>query len=177
VKLFGRIRRWFGALGDSGAAVIEFAVVGSTFMLMLLAAFEFGFMLFVQSALDNAARDAARLVRTGQAQAAANPQTAFQTLLCNTVGSLIGCANLIYSSQVFNDWTSAQTAINTPLPRDPLNGNFVPPPFSAGTQGQIIVVTVTYNYPFFTPWVGGYLGGGHNSAYLMSTVVFQNEPY
>src|SRR4029077_18605148 len=115
VKLFGRIRRWFGALGDSGAAVIEFAVVGSTFMLMLLAAFEFGFMLFVQSALDNASRDAARLIRTGQAQSAANAQTAFSTLLCNTVSALIGCGNLVYTSQVFNNWTSAQTSINTPI--------------------------------------------------------------
>jgi Flp pilus assembly protein TadG len=133
-------------------------------------------MLFVQSVLDNAARDAARLVRTGQAQSAASPQTAFQTLLCNTVGSLIGCGNLVYQSKVFNDWSSAQSSVNAPLTRD-VNGNFLTSGFSAGTQGQIIVVTVTYNYPFFTPWVGGYLGSGHNSAYLMSTVVFQNEPY
>jgi Flp pilus assembly protein TadG len=175
VKLFGRIKRSFDALGSSGAAAVEFAIVGSSFMLMLLASFEFGYMLFVQSVLDNAARDAARLVRTGQAQGTANPQTTFQNLLCSDVGALVGCANIIYSAQVFNDWHSAQTAMNTPPTRD-VNGNFVSPGFSPGTQGQILVVTATYNYPFFTPWVGGFFGASR-SAFLMSTVVFMNEPY
>src|SRR5580700_4254194 len=89
VRVFGLIRRWLVAVDTSGAAAIEFALVGSTFMMMLLASFEFGYMLFVQSALDNAARDAARLIRTGQAQMSSNPTSTFQTLLCNDVGSLI----------------------------------------------------------------------------------------
>ena len=49
--------------------------------------------------------------------------------------------------------------------------------FSPGTAGQIMVVTVTYNYPFITPWIGGLVGGSTNTALMMSTVVFQNEPY
>jgi Flp pilus assembly protein TadG len=175
VKLLGRIKARLAALGDSGAVAIEFAIVASSFMLMLLASFEFGYMLFVQSVLDNAARDAARLIRTGQAQISGNAQTSFQTLLCNDVGAIVGCGSIVYASQVFNDWTSAQTAMNTPPPRD-VNGNFVPPGFSAGTQGQIVVVTATYNYPFVTPWVGGFFGAS-KSAFLMSTVVFMNEPY
>jgi Flp pilus assembly protein TadG len=145
-------------------------------MMMLLAAFEFGYMLFVQSVMDNAARDAARLVRTGQVQTSSNPTNTFQTLLCNEVGSLIGCANLIYQAQAFNDWTDAQTAVNTP-PTRAANGNYVSSGFSPGSQEQIVVVTVTYNYPFFTPWIGSLIGGSNNSALLMSTVVFQNEPY
>lgn len=176
MKLFSRVRGWLAALGDSGAAAVEFAIVGSSFMLMLVASFEFGYMLFVQSVLDNSARDAARLIRTGQAQGSANAQNTFSGLLCNDVGALIGCGNIVYQSQVFNDWPSAQTAMNTPPTRD-VNGNLVSSGFSAGTQGQILVVTVTYNYPFFTPWVGGLLGGASKSAFLMSTVVFQNEPY
>jgi len=176
VRLFGRIKRWLAAIDAGGAAAIEFALVGSAFMLMLLASFEFGYMLFVQSVLDNAARDSARLIRTGQAQESANPTSTFQTLLCNEVGTLIGCNNVVYQAQVFNNWSAAQTAVNTPATRD-VNGNFIAGPFSPGTAGQILVVTVTYNYPFFTPWIGGLLGGGTKSALLMSTVVFQNEPY
>jgi Flp pilus assembly protein TadG len=155
---------------------MEFAIVGSTAMMMLLACFEFGFMLFIQSVLDNSARDAARLIRTGQAQMSSNPTSTFQTLLCNEVGSLIGCGSLVYQSQAFNDWASAQTAMTTPPTRDS-NGNFISAGFSPGTLSQIMVVTVTYNYPFFTPWIASLLGGSSNSALLMSTVVFQNEPY
>src|ERR1700690_836851 len=113
VTLFGRIRGRLRALGESGAAAVEFGIIGSTFMLMLVASFEFGYMLFIQSVLDNSARDAARLVRTGQAQGTANPQTTFSTLLCNDVGALIGCGSIVYQSLVFNDWTSAQNSINT----------------------------------------------------------------
>jgi Flp pilus assembly protein TadG len=160
----------------TGATAIEFAIVGSSFMIMLLAAFEFGYMLFVQSVLDNAARDAARLIRTGQVQSSSNPTSTFQTLLCNEVGTLIGCSNIVYQAQVFNDWGSAQTAVNTPPSRDS-SGNFISAGFSAGTASQIMVVTVTYNYPFFTPWIGGLAGNGTNSALLESVVVFQNEPY
>jgi Flp pilus assembly protein TadG len=177
VRLFGRIKGWLAALDAGGAAAIEFAIVGSSFMLMLLASFEFGYMLFVQSVLDNAARDAARLIRTGQAQNSGNPQSTFQTLLCNEVGSMIGCGNIIYGAQVFNDWGSAQTAVNTPTTRDATGKCSNCPAFNAGTAGQILVVTVTYNYPFFTPWIGGVVGGSTKSALLMSTVVFQNEPY
>jgi Flp pilus assembly protein TadG len=176
VRLSSLVKRWFATIDASGATAVEFALVGSSFMLMLLAAFEFGYMLFVQSVLDNAARDAARLIRTGQAQESSNPTSTFQTLLCSDVGSLIGCSNIVYQSQVFNDWTSAQTAVNTPPTRN-TNGAYVSAGFSPGTPGQIVAVTVTYNYPFFTPWIAGVLGGSTNSALLMSTVVFQNEPY
>lgn len=177
MRLLGRIKRLLTALDARGAAAVEFAIVGTSFMLMLLAAFEFGYMLFVQSVLDNAARDAARLIRTGQAQSSGNANTSFSTLLCNDVGSLIGCGNLIYQAQVFNDWNSAKTAVNTPPTRDPATGNMVSAGFSAGTAGQILVVTVSYNYPFLTPWIGGLLGGSSKSALLESVVVFQNEPY
>ena len=173
--LLGLLKRRFKAIDSRGAAAVEFAVVVATFMMMVLAAFEFGFMLFVQSALDNGARSAARLIRTGQVQTSGSPSSTFQTLLCQDVSSLIGCGNLIYQSQVFQDWPSAQTAVNTPPTRDK-NGNYVSIGFDAGTAGQIVVVTVTYNYHFFTAWVGG-LFGSTDSAFLESVVVFQNEPY
>jgi Flp pilus assembly protein TadG len=176
VRVFGLIRRWLAAVDASGVAAIEFALVGASFMVMLLASFEFGYMLFVQSALDNAARDAARLIRTGQAQTSSNPTGTFQTLLCSDVGSLIGCSNIIYQAQAFNAWSDAQTAMNTPGARTS-SGTFVSAGFNPGSQGQVLVVTVTYNYPFFTPWIAGLVGGSTNSALLMSTVVFQNEPY
>jgi Flp pilus assembly protein TadG len=176
VRLLSLIKRWLVAIDNRGAAAVEFAIIGTSFMLMLLAAFEFGYMLFIQSVLDNAARDAARLVRTGQAQGSANPTNTFSTLLCNEVGALIGCGSIIYQAQVFNEWSAAQTAVNNPPPRDK-NGNMVSAGFSPGTPGQILVVTVSYNYPFVTPWIGALVGGASQSAYLQSVVVFQNEPY
>jgi Flp pilus assembly protein TadG len=175
VRLFGPIKRWLATIGECGTATIEFAMVGTSFMMMVLA-FEFGYMLFVQAVLDNSARDAARLIRTGQLEGSGSPSTDFQTLLCANVGSMIGCGNIVYQSQTFNSWSSAQTAVNTPPTRD-INGNLVSSGFAPGVASQIMVVTVTYNYPFFTSWVGTLFSASLKSAYLSSTVVFQNEPY
>ena len=79
MRLFGAIRRWLAALDARGTAAVEFALVGGAFMLMLPASFEFGYMPFVQSVLDNAARDAARLIRTGEAQTSGNASGTAQT--------------------------------------------------------------------------------------------------
>ena len=168
---------FFENLGERGVALVEFAIVGPLFLMLLLAVFELGYMIFVQSVLDSSARSAARLIRTGQAQGSGNAQTDFQTALCNDASSVIGCSNLVYQVQEFNSWSAAQTAVNTPPQRDPKTGQLISAGFNAGNCGQIEAVQVTYNYPFFTLWIGSQLGGGSNSAFLMSTVVFQNEPF
>jgi Flp pilus assembly protein TadG len=164
-------------LGERGATAVEFAIVGSLFLMLLLAIFELGYMVFVQSVLDSSARTAARQIRTGQVQASGNAQTNFQTALCAEVSSVIGCGSLIFQVQKFANWTATQTAVNTPPARDPVTGLLIPVVFNAGTCGDVVAVQVTYNYKFFTLWIGQQLGDSMQSAFLMSTVVFQNEPF
>ena len=182
-RLMRRARQYLRRLGEGGATAVEFAIVGSVFLMLLMAIFELGFMVFVQSVLDSSARSAARLIRTGQAAAAANPQTYFQTALCNAVSSVIGCGKLVFQVQDFPqvnnlpNWSAAQTAVNTPPKRDPKTGLLIPVGFNAGGPKDIIAVQVTYDYKFFTLWIGQQLGDSMQSAFLMSTVVFQNEPF
>ncbi len=160
----------------SGAYAIEFGAVAPVFLLLLLGIIELGMMVFVQSVLDGAARDAARLVRTGQVQANGNPQQTFQTLLCNEMAALVGCANLLFDVQTFANFTDAKTGLNQPIQVDkngkPLNLTFAP-----GAASQIVTVRAMYNRPFYTMLVGQWLGGPTDSALLMSTVVFVNEPF
>jgi len=172
-----RAIKYYRRLGERGVTTVEFAIVGPLFLMLLLAVFELGYMTFVQSVLDSSARTAARLIRTGQAQASGNAQTDFQTALCNGASSVIGCSNLIYQVQEFDSWSATQTAVNTPPKRDPKTGQLIPAAFNAGNCGQIEAVQVTYDYQFFTMWIGQQLGDSTQSAFLMSTVVFQNEPF
>jgi Flp pilus assembly protein TadG len=160
----------------SGAFAIEFGAVIPVFLLLLLGIIELGMMVFVQSVLDGSARDAARLIRTGQVQSTGNPQQAFQTLLCNEMAALVGCANLLFDVQTFANFTAAQTGLNQPIQVDP-NGNPVNVNFTPGGAKQIVTVRVMYNRPFYTALVGQWLGGATDSALLMSTVVFVNEPF
>jgi Flp pilus assembly protein TadG len=189
MRLLQRIAR-----EQKGITAVEFAFVGPPFLLLLAAIFELGLTLTTQSVLDGAARDAARLIRTGQVQSQGSPITVFQSLLCSEVSSLISasdCANkMIYEVQVFSSFGSvsftpcAQTASQT--------GTGTVCSFTPGTGSNIVGVQVSYPRPFIIPWVGACLSGGScwagvgtargsnpgtGSVTLTSTVIFQNEPF
>lgn len=159
-------------LGDRGGVAAEFALIAPWFLLMLLAIIELGFMVFVQSVLDDSARSAARLIRTGQVQATSNPQQTFQTQLCNEMTQFVGCSSLLYNVQVFSSWSAASSSITQPG-----RGAWTTSNFGSSTSCEIIAVQVIYNWQFIVPWVANYLSGGTGTALLTSTVVFQNEPF
>ena len=172
----GRVRRFLVRLGESGMATVEFGLIGGAYLMMILGALEVSYAVFLQVVLYNAARDAARQIRTGQVQLASSPQTTFSTLLCNDVSWLIPCSSILYQSQAFWQWSEADTGMSSTLSRN-TDGSLARSGFDAGSPGEIVIVTVTYNYSFFTPWMAQLLGGSYGAALLTSTVVFQNEPY
>jgi Flp pilus assembly protein TadG len=168
---------------ESGLALIEWGFVGPMFMLMLLSIIDMGIMLTTQASLDGATRDAARLIRTGQVDAAGNTINSFQTLLCSDMSMFLtttSCQSDVIVSVVsttgsnFGSLTFPTCAINTSSP---------PPagacPFSPGGAGDLVGVQVTYNRPFIVPWVGSLLSTASDSQHvrLQSTVVFRNEPF
>ncbi|HEY1798455.1 MAG TPA: TadE/TadG family type IV pilus assembly protein [Stellaceae bacterium] len=172
----GRIRRFLVRLGESGMATVEFGLIGMAYLMMILGAIEISYATFLQVVLDNAARDSARQIRTGQVQVASAPQTTFSTLICKEVSWLIPCTSLLYQVQAFWQWSEAQSGMNTALTRN-TDGSLSSAGFDAGSPGEIVIVTVTYNYSFFTPWMAKLLGGSYGATLLTSTVVFQNEPF
>jgi Flp pilus assembly protein TadG len=181
-------------MDDRGSLIIEFAMVTPMLFVLLLTIVDLGFMLLTQSVLDGAARDAARLIRTGQVQTSGSPISTFQNLLCSDLSSVMSTgtctSSVIFDVQVFSNYSSVA------FPACTLNNNQTGAGtvcnFSAGTGTQIVGVQVTYNYPFMVPWVGSCLSGGTcwlgmatangssagtGTAPLISTVVFQNEPF
>ena len=172
----GRIRRFLVQLGESGMAAVEFGLIGGLYLTMILGALEVGYAVFLQVVLDNAARDSARQIRTGQVQVASSPQTTFSTLLCNDVSWLIPCTSLLYQVQAYWQWSEASSGMSAGITRNS-DGSLDGAGFNAGSPGEIVIVTVTYNYSFFTPWMASMLGGSYGASLLTSTVVFQNEPF
>jgi Flp pilus assembly protein TadG len=180
-------------LGSSGATGVEFAIVAPPLILLLLTIVDLGMMLTTQSLLDGAARDAARLIQTGQAQSQANPKSTFQNLLCSDmtpIMSTTACqSDLIFEVQVFPDFSSVSFTPCTQNTDSTQPGYCA---FNAGTATQIIGIQVTYNRPFLVPWVQACLGGGTcwfgagttdgttpgtSTVPLVSTVIFRNEPF
>jgi Flp pilus assembly protein TadG len=170
------------------------AIVGPPFFLLLLTIIDLGLTLLSQSVLDGAARDAARLVRTGQVQSTGSPITTFQTQLCNSLSALMSSSNcqgnVLFEVQIFPNFGSVAFTSCT------LNANGAGPgtkcTFTPGVGDQIIGVRASYQRKYLVPWVSGCLTGGScwfglgttpgsnpgsGSTNLVSTVIFRNEPF
>jgi len=161
----------------TGSAVHEFAIVAPIFIAMMLVTFDLGYMLFCQSVLDGAARTAARVVRTGQAQNSGNASGAFFSALNSNLSGVINPSAVTADVESFATFSALQSGLPTLI--DPKTGKPVNN-FSPGVPNNAVAVRVSYVYNFMVPWVGSLLmssGGSPNSARLLSTVVFKNEPY
>ena len=171
---------------ESGLAAVEWAFVGPMFLFLLLAIIDLGITFTTQATMDGATRDAARLIRTGQAQSNGTPEAFFQNQLCSELTmfmSTTSCQTNLYIDVVTVSGTTnfsslpAFTNCNVNDPSAPLPA--IACPFNAGGAGDLVGVQVTYKRPFLVPWVGTLLGNAGDPQHikLQSTVVFRNEPF
>lgn len=161
---------------------MEFALIAPTFVFMVLGIFEMGLLLYADSALDGAARQAARLVRTGQVQTAEAAATGsgisgFERALCDNLPSFMSCSDVAFDVESFNDFAAIDLTILPPL----ATSGQVTKGFSPGTQNQAVIVRVSYTYHLLTPvaaMANAISGGNLSDAMTLSSVVaFQNEPF
>jgi Flp pilus assembly protein TadG len=157
------LRRLGRLLRDNRAATaVEFAMVGSIFMLLVCMTLELGLTLFTQSVMDNALRDAARLIRTNQASSSST----FVSAVCNEVGTVLipSCfSNLQYYVTTASSFSQLSAMTGT-----------LPDTYTAGSSAADMLAQIAYARPTLIPWATKFLGGTN---LLISTVAFQNEPY
>lgn len=155
----------------SGTAMVEFGLVGMMFTLTFCFWIELGLTTFMQTALDNATRDAARLVRIGTVQSSSSPTTTFTNALCSELSVLMTCSNIKYNVVSGSSFSSLSTTITTDSSNQMTNTQFTP-----GSTGQDVVVQVGYTRTLYLPLVNAFLGK-NGTVLLTSTVAFQNEPF
>ncbi len=158
-----RLGRWRRLVRDTRAvAAIEFAILGSTFILLVCMTLELGLVLFTQSVMDNALRDAARLIRTDQASSSST----FVSAVCSEVGTVLisSCSTSLQYYVASASKFSSLTAKTGTLPDT----------YTAGSSASDMVAQIAYKRNTIIPWAAKFLG---NSDVLISTVAFQNEPY
>jgi Flp pilus assembly protein TadG len=154
--------------GRAGGTAIEFAIVGSVFLLFVCMILENGIILFTQASLDNATRDAARLIMIGSAQG--SNSSVFSTQLCNDLSNFITCSNLAYHVQAGATFASLNPTVTTSAA-----GAMTSTGFNGGSAGQDVLVEVGYARTYFITWIGNIVSS-NDSLLLISTVAFQNEP-
>lgn len=164
----GLIRRFLRHTG--GNPLIQFALVAPVFLALVFMIVDDGLTIFTQATLDNATRDAARNILLGTYQKGGNTISDFTTAVCNEMGGLIpSCtSNLqVYVNNASSfSGLSAQSASGGSLSNAGT--------FSMGTASAHVIVQTAYNRAYIA-FIGRYVSGG--SLLLISTIVFQTEPY
>ena len=171
-----------GRRGQTGNAIIEFAMIAPLFFLLLFASLETGLAYFANMTLQNAVMGTSRLIRTGQAQKANMSQAAFRTAVCAEISMLLSCD----ASKLYIDVRSFDSFGNPAAPA-PIDGNGDMAggmdSFQLGessmTGGQSIVLyRAFYKWQLFTPIFGQYFANMNgNIRLLSSSAAFKNEPY
>ena len=178
-KLVGSLRRF--SRSERAASAIEFAMVGPVFILIMGVTIESGVMLTTEYVLQSAVTDAARLVRTGQAQTSPLSQAAFKAKICNTANLIMNCSGSV-TVYVNSDTTFQNLKNNLPsfLTIGPsVAGSPVAPNcYNPGPPSQPAALVATYDW-YFKVWgmsVFGNIGGGI-ARRLVGFAIFQNEPF
>ncbi len=172
VGRFLRVPRSFLRSEDATSAV-EFAMVAAPFLALLMAILETALVFFAQQVLQTATTQASRLIMTGQAQSSAMTATQFQQAVCNDAVVIFTCSGIYVNVQTFSSFSSVSQM--NPIS----NGNFnTSMNYQIGTQGDIELVQVFYQWPVYTAPLGFSLSNlNGNSRLLVATAVFRNEPY
>ena len=161
---------------EDGSAAIEFAIIAPIFFFLMFVIAETALVFIAEQVMDNAVFETARLIRTGQVQAADMSEADFTTEVCNRVAVFIDCTggNFFLDVQSFDTFGDMVTA--KPVDDD---DNFEDPPaFSFGTANEIVVVRAYYQWPTNTIFGSLSLKNLSNGKRLIgSFAAFRNEPF
>ena len=131
--------------------------------------------------LQGGTDDAARVIRTGQAQTSGDAQGLFEEILCDKVDIMITCDDIVYEVIKVDDgegFGGLSDDMSLVEPNFNAEGDLQSQGFDAGQENSLIIVRVTYNYPLRSPFVGPFLSDRpNNKKLLMATAIIQNEPY
>lgn len=159
----------------TGASAVEFAIVAPLFLALLFAIIETALMFFASQVLETITQDAARMILTGQAQAANYQQADFKTYVCSQIPAIFSCANIVVNVQS-SPSVSAISYSNTYDTSCNLVASQVQ--YSPGGPGDTVLLQVSYKWQLFVTGLGYNIADcPNNQKKLVASAAFQNEPY
>lgn len=158
-----------------GATMIEFTLLMLPFFILLFGVFEVGLVIWGGLELDNATSDAARLVRTGQAQSGKFDSNRLKQEVCSRVSLLFDCnTKLQLAVETFASFGN----MAAPQPLDnkgSLKQNFS---FDMGGAQDVVLVSTFYEWPLLNIVSSMSLSNMADGNYLLrSAAAFRNEPF
>jgi len=141
-------------------------------ILLLLAITEVGLVYFANYSLENGVTNAARLIRTGQAQEQGFNAAEFKTEVCKYISAPLECAKVNVDVRKFANFSGAQ------LTQANADGT-VNTSFDPGVGGDVVVVRGFYEWSVMATLPSGVALSNmdNGSRMLTATAAFRNEPF
>ena len=170
-------RCWQGLRGflraRQGVTALEAAFILPVFFGFCFGFLETAMLYFNASVLEGRVADAARQIRTGNVQSAADPVAKFREILCGGPLALIKCNDIVIDVRNFSTFGTITYPAIYDDDGDPTNAVFQP-----GAAGAIVSVRVTYRWHLMTPFLGLLLADTSNDTKLIGAAdIFRTEPY
>jgi Flp pilus assembly protein TadG len=165
---------------ENGATAVEFSLVAFPFFMLMGCICETGLMLFTEYSIQAGVQDAARQIRTGQAQNSSLSAANFKSKICEITGIVIDCESkltvYVRPAASFSELAGVMPGyMNVGAKPD---GTPNPTSYSCGAPEQAAAVLATYDWKFTMPFMtflGNFNGG--KTRRLHGIAIFQNEPF
>lgn len=161
---------------ERGATAVEFAIIAAPFLFLLFGFMELCLLFFINVVLEHGTTEAARLIRTGQAQQASFDEVNFKQSVCDELFNLFDCTDNLHIDVRKVD----QFAGTDPILAQDADGNFATAhfDFSPGDSRDIVIVRVFYEWSLITPFISQPLANlPENKRLLVASEAFRNEPF
>lgn len=159
-----------------GAAALEFALVSIPFIWLVMVIFETGILFFVTRNVEYSTEQAARFIRTGQADNGGWSKATFKDNVCASLFTFLDCGKLYIDVRTYSSFASVnvpEAVMNGELSED-ITENAK---YEIGSPYSIVVVRSYYVWPLFTPGISLLSNVGVGSRVIAAAAAFRNEPY
>ena len=159
-----------------GATAVEFSLIALPLVFLIFGLIEISMVFTKQGVLEYATLQAARQIRTGQAQQSGDPETIFRTALCDNASFLLDCDNIAYEVQTMDSFAEAN---EVPPPVFNEEGELESQGFIVGGAETVTMIRTIHRHPIITPMMQPLLSNGDSNStrLLITTVVLETEPY
>jgi len=162
---------------ERAATAVEFALLITPLVTLILASLQLSLIFFAGQALQSVAISAGRQLMTGQVQDAGDTQTQFHQVVCDNAPILFTCGSLMVDVQSASNYSQINT---TPITLNyDIHGNVTNTwSYSPGSPGSVVILRVMYNWPVVAgPLMVGMANQPNGDHLLVGVSVFKNEPY
>ena len=159
-----------------GAAAVEFALIAAPFFFLIFGLLEVCLIFIMSTVMEHAVAEAARPLRTGEAQQAGMTDVQFRQSLCGEVFGILECdARLSIDVRTVTNF--AASPIGAPIDGEgELDDDDFR--FEPGGPNDIIAVRAFYEWDLITPLMSKPLANMSGDRHLLqASAVFRNEPF